>query len=1405
MNNSLMFFNKEGYPHNFQYNNENEIWESKILFDENSDQTFKTQSLYIFESVEPIELTLDSNLVKIEYLNDSGLTINGETNFKDEEITNIIKINTSVDYYSKWIHGIGFDKKFPIGTVISFSDIIGTSSYLSDFSEEKYFTVLDIKKDAFLILTNTNNELFNLSLISGKVGSLNMVSIKDYNRNLSNETFFKNQYIDKKFSIINSLSNDGLISVKQSGVTQSYINEIELNGNQGDIFKLKINLLTERPKLFRGDAYITFDTILNVGKNARYLKPDTYYDTNGVKQESKKEIIFQDNYGEQIFDGYTILIDSLIDTKELGDKELTFKTYYKDEENYTYNSKLRNQSQWNTIQFSGTTSDLKQGDVISLESTSNTSLNNNRQFSISDISYSTKYNRTILFTQAYIIEEVSNYTVTKILQSNQITSVNINVDLSQFNNILYSDIFCYSTNTEVSLTQEYLSETISDGETTSLEKNTIEAFINKYKPQLYRYGIDVYYMEKNNKDYLSIESLYSSYSNYFTVSGYTNGVKITDDFSLSVNGITECYNMITNEVLYSENTNRSDDDLYKDQVETEIVFNLKSDLDKFGFRIDINAIQYFINFITDTETTINAFIDKYYDIMLKNGFNLSLGYSSGVYSLKISSDIDIWDLEVVVNKFSSKEITERNRNRYMFISGNELRSIYTNLFDLGLSTGMILKVTNSDYSVNNGDYNIISLTNKTIGLSYQNAFTEESNITLYCKTREFIRKPRGEYNKDIYLRAYWEVPYDDNIDESIFFYDISGEQLTPYNDNSAYEYTGELPLINSTTNNVVFLNDEPNDDITKTKNPKVQQTVFDEVTFKLEQLDSNDVNFIPTPLEIFIGYNSDTEGVNTRTLKIEKIEKKENDDNPFSYSGYTNSGSSISFSNFIFDGDTIYYKSPIDFNFSTYGFNEDQIIKCYFKDQSEYNQRIFENTYNYKIKNITRNKITIDTDYSYYVDNIDSGYTFSPGEFEYFTSSGTTFLFNIEVQPKDIVYCPLYGQTEIEDLRYKVNLNNLGIKSETEVYEILYDSDVDDNAVDYTLFNRKRKEMLSSFTEIYNYIGAYKSLINAINYFGFNELELFEYYRNIDKSSYLYEKLHKVLIPDIFDNDVEGWNELDFIADKYQDQTTWRKTNLFNLSYKITDEDGNNVLIYSLEDIQYKLTKMKGWLRQNIIPTSANLIDITGLSETKKTLYQDYDESNQTMKYVVERESTVVNFNYTATLNFDDNYLVTVNFYTLSGATGTTIDINDTPISYSAKIKTFYLSGYTNEDDNTLIPVQYHKIEKTDFKPFSFNLNKNTDPYIYIETTTYDNNGNGLGYVNNKIFYYDEPRNHWIVNNNFKLNKMKYWQADKFIDNNYNVRTPIISEQSTILNSSVETIVKTVGDEYISKTNNNNG
>jgi hypothetical protein len=111
--------------------------------------------------------------------------------------------------------------------------------------------------------------------------------------------------------------------------------------------------------------------------------------------------------------------------------------------------------------------------------------------------------------------------------------------------------------------------------------------------------------------------------------------------------------------------------------------------------------------------------------------------------------------------------------------------------------------------------------------------------------------------------------------------------------------------------------------------------------------------------------------------------------------------------------------------------------------------------------------------------------------------------------------------------------------------------------------NQKRKEMLMVRHDIFPYVGSYKAIINAINYFGYNDLELYEYYRNINVKSLDFYKLFKVEIPDIFDNTVAGFTVNDFLKHTMPNPN-YEDTNLFNLTYNITDKEGNNLLTYSL-------------------------------------------------------------------------------------------------------------------------------------------------------------------------------------------------------------------------------------------------
>ena len=59
---SLLFFNKEGDNLNFKWDSINEQWTGNLLFNENSNDVFKTIGIYTFERIPSFEYENVGNL-----------------------------------------------------------------------------------------------------------------------------------------------------------------------------------------------------------------------------------------------------------------------------------------------------------------------------------------------------------------------------------------------------------------------------------------------------------------------------------------------------------------------------------------------------------------------------------------------------------------------------------------------------------------------------------------------------------------------------------------------------------------------------------------------------------------------------------------------------------------------------------------------------------------------------------------------------------------------------------------------------------------------------------------------------------------------------------------------------------------------------------------------------------------------------------------------------------------------------------------------------------------------------------------------------------------------------------------------------------------------------------------------
>jgi hypothetical protein len=488
---------------------------------------------------------------------------------------------------------------------------------------------------------------------------------------------------------------------------------------------------------------------------------------------------------------------------------------------------------------------------------------------------------------------------------------------------------------------------------------------------------------------------------------------------------------------------------------------------------------------------------------------------------------------------------------------------------------------------------------------------------LWLHTQDYLRRPRMNFNNEPYAKYYWRW-FSDNVPQ-FFMYDFTGNQLPT---SGPLSYTGEKPLP------TVVLNRKANRDTNKRGISEAQQTIFDQIYETLEHVDDeNDVSSVPEPIQLFIGFNSPDEGALRSILQLYLQE-----DVDFTVTTNNLNLDEIRFETII-DGDDRYGKITLNEN-STSNFINDindlprglkigQHLAIFIKDLTNTKDQYLSknNGYLLKIREVYNREIIVD-----FFQDIDELHSESTIINDYPHHGKTTYLSTrFKVWDKEIGRFNVLGQTEIEDIRYRTELGNVGKLINPEDTYIFKDYDIKEDGIDWVYLNAKRKEMLMMKHLIYPYIGSYKSIINAINYFGYNDLVLNEYYRNINPDSPEFLKLFKVEIPDIFDPSVPGWSDKDFLKHTFPNPS-FEDTNLFNLTYDITDKEGNNILTYTLEEVQKKLQGLKIWLQKNIIPLTHKILDISGRAYVTSTNHIKHNLHDATVLRIHEKLTPVVGY-----------------------------------------------------------------------------------------------------------------------------------------------------------------------------------
>ena len=599
----------------------------------------------------------------------------------------------------------------------------------------------------------------------------------------------------------------------------------------------------------------------------------------------------------------------------------------------------------------------------------------------------------------------------------------------------------------------------------------------------------------------------------------------------------------------------------------------------------------------------------------------------------------------------------------------------------------------------------------------------EPHSDLWLKTKEYVRRPRENFEGEVEVKYYWKW-YADDVPE-FFMYDFTGDQLPI---TGSYAYTGTKPL------SPVVLNKNANKDLTKLKTPEYQQTIFNKVEYKLSYIDDEtNISTEPEPIQLFVGYKSEEEGALRSILQLWKKE-----DVNIEFESSSVNGTIIKFENFDEFGPD--KRGMISINtlssefFLGKGLKEGQIITLYIKDIINNSSQYISNNNGLmlRIRNVYAKNIIVD-----FLSENDLLSPESTVIVDYPKVNITTYLrTTIKVIDKEISRFIVYGQTEVEDERFKIELGNVGkLISPNEVF-IFKEYDILEGGTDWTILNKKRKEMLMMKHLIYPYIGAYKSIINAINFFGYNDLQLNEYYRDINPDSEKFLKLFKVEIPDMFDNTIEGFTESEFVKNNFPNEN-YEETNMFNLTYLITDKEGTNLLNYSIDEVVIKLQGLKYWLKRNIIPLTHKIMDITGkayLKSSNEITHTTYD-----VRFINSKENMTP-----ITFKLNEAYLMPIN-------TGSTV--------YNCVLD-FYtiLEGIGSDKNPTgLAPPP---------KPFN-GVDLEIPDYFNISIRTYKTYKEWIPFrtykISDKVSYYDKLYES-VKDNNKINNPRKYENTKSWID-----------------------------------------
>ena len=198
-----------------------------------------------------------------------------------------------------------------------------------------------------------------------------------------------------------------------------------------------------------------------------------------------------------------------------------------------------------------------------------------------------------------------------------------------------------------------------------------------------------------------------------------------------------------------------------------------------------------------------------------------------------------------------------------------------------------------------------------------------------------------------------------------------------------------------------------------------------------------------------------------------------------------------------------------------------------------------------------------------------------------------------------------YSEGIEEDVRYKIHLENFGIKLNKTDALAIKDYNVAEAYPDWEVVNNVRKHLILEKEELVPYLGTYRCLRNIISLFGYGDsIDVREYYKNINPNSEYFGKNSIVSIGDYLDNGkIDNMNLVDKNV-SVKDNDDFQKSGMLAIAYEFTkktgeyDENGIPIIDrndeFTTNEMFFKLHKMKNILERDYLPVNVFIGDVIG-------------------------------------------------------------------------------------------------------------------------------------------------------------------------------------------------------------------